>query len=99
MPEQISDHPIPPQTPDARLAEALRPAVGAALGRSVRHEPRVWAEALLPVLLPAVRMAVASALRDLVTTLNQVLEHSLSFRSWRWRLESWRTGKSFAEIV
>ena len=99
MSERIGEPESPPQTPDARLADALRPAVGAALRRSVRHEPGVWAEALFPVLLPAVRLAVTSALRDLVTTLNQVLEHSLSLQSWRWRLEAWRTGKSFAEIV
>lgn len=99
MPEQARDDMIPPQTPDARLAEALTPTVAAALRRTVRHEQRVWAEAFTPILLPAIRMAVTAALKDLVTTLNQVLEHSLSLRSWRWRLEAWRTGKTFGEIV
>ncbi len=99
MPEQIRDDLSSAKTPDARLAEALRPSVEDALRRSVQCEPRVWAGAFYPILLPAIRMAVTSALRDLVTTLNQVLEHSLSLRSWRWRLEAWRTGKTFGEIV
>jgi OOP family OmpA-OmpF porin len=99
MPGRTVEPPTSAQTPDACLAEALGPTVGIALRRSVRHEPRVWAEALFPILLPAIRMAVTSALRDLVATLNQVLEHSLSIRSWRWRLEAWRTGRPFAEIM
>jgi len=89
----------PPSTPDSRLAEALGPTVEAALKRSVRREPRMWAECLCPIFLPAIRMAVANALREMVQTLNQVLEHSLSVKSWRWRLESWRTGRPFAEVV
>ncbi len=93
------ERPEPADTPDARLAEALRPTVEAALRRSVRDDPRAWSEAIFPILLPAVRMAVTSALREMVQTLNQVLEHSLSLRSWRWRIEAWRTGKSFAEVV
>ena len=87
------------QTPDARLAEALRPTVTDALRRSIRDEPRVWAEVFFPILLPAIRMAVTSALRDMLASLNQILERSLSLQSWRWRFEAWRTGKPFAEVV
>ena len=99
MPERSGESLSSPQTPDAHLAEALKPTVAAALRRSVRDDPRIWVEAFFPILLPAVRMAVASALREMLTNLNQILEHSLSFQSWRWRLESWRTGKKFGEIV
>jgi outer membrane protein OmpA-like peptidoglycan-associated protein len=99
MPERTDDGLSSPQTPDAHLAEALKPTVDAALRRSVRDDPRVWAETFFPILLPAIRMAVASALRDMLATLNQILEHSLSPRSWRWRLEAWRSGKAFGEIL
>src|SRR5215831_14543780 len=88
-----------PPGPDSRFADALRPLVESALKRSVRDEPEFWAQTILPILAPAVRIAVASAIRDMVQTLNQLLENSLSARSWRWRAEAWRTGKSFAEIV
>jgi OOP family OmpA-OmpF porin len=77
----------------------MRPLVESALKRSVRDEPEFWAQTIFPLLAPAVRIAVASAIRDMVQTLNQLLENSLSARRWRWRAEAWRTGKSFAEIV
>ena len=99
MPERTSEGLEDSRTPDARLAEALGFTVESALIRSVRREPRMWAEALFPIILPAVRMAVAAALRDAVQTLNQVLEQGLSLKSWRWRVESWRTGKRYAEVV
>ena len=99
MPEWTGEGLSSPQTPDAHLAEALKPTVAAALRRSVRDDPQVWVEALFPILLPAIRMAVASALREMLATLNQIVEHSLSFQSWQWRLESWRTGKKFGEVV
>jgi len=86
-------------TPDTRLAEALGPTVEAALKRSVQSEPRLWAETIIPIILPAIRMAVASALREMVQNLNQVLEQGFSLQSWRWRWEGWRTGRPFAEVV
>lgn len=90
-------HPI--DSPDSRLAEALGPSVEVALKRSVRDEPRIWAEAVFPILAPAIRMAVTSALREMVQTINQLLENTLSVHSWRWRVEAWRTGKPLAEVV
>jgi len=85
--------------PDSRFSEALRPLVEAALKHSVREEPQFWAQTISPILGSAIRAAVASALRDMVQTINQLLESSLSLRSWRWRVEAWRTGKPFAEVV
>jgi OOP family OmpA-OmpF porin len=35
----------------------------------------------------------------LVNTINRAIEHSLSPRGIRWRIESWRTGVPFAQIV
>ena len=88
-----------PASPDHRFADALRPLVETALKRSVRDEPRFWAQTIAPILGPAIRAAVASALREMVQTTNQILENSLSARSWRWRVEAWRTGRPFAQIV
>lgn len=99
MPVRTGEDPEQPSTPDKRLADALKPTVEAALKRSVRDEPRPWIEAFFPILLPSIRLAVTSALREMVRTLNQALEQGLSLRSWRWRLEAWRTGKPFAEVV
>ncbi|NJM53355.1 MAG: hypothetical protein HC846_08145 [Blastocatellia bacterium] len=35
----------------------------------------------------------------MVQSLNQSLEHSISPKGLRWRIEAWQTGKSFAEVV
>lgn len=84
---------------DAQLTQALTPHVSDALSRSVRKRPHMIAEAIAPIMMPAIRQAIANALRSMVQSLNQTIEHSLSIRSLRWRLESLRTGKPFAEIV
>jgi hypothetical protein len=89
----------PPSSPDNRFADALRPLIDTALKRSVQDEPAFWAGAISPILAPAIRVAVASAIRDMVQTLDQLLENSMSPRCWRWRLEAWRTRKRFAEVV
>lgn len=65
----------------------------------VKREPRALSEALFPIIGPAIRRAIASALRDMVETLNLLAERSLSLRSWIWRLEAWRTGRPFAEVA
>lgn len=88
-----------PSGPDSRFADALRPLLESALKRSARDEPEFWVQTIIPILAPAIRMAVASAIREMVQTLNQLLENGLSGRRWRWRVEAWRTGRPFAELV
>jgi outer membrane protein OmpA-like peptidoglycan-associated protein len=84
---------------DRQLARALAPTVESAIGESVRRNPRPIATAIFPVLGPAIRKAIAEALAGLVTSINRALEHSLSPRGLRWRLEAWRTGVPYAQIV
>lgn len=99
---------LPRQLPEAieaahqsgqRLSRALLKPVGQALGTIARHEPQLLVSVLFPVIGPIIRRAIADALAGLVRNLNQTLEHSFSVRSWRWRLESWRTGVPFAQVV
>ena len=84
---------------DRQLARALAPTVESAIGESVRRNPRQIATAIFPVLGPAIRKAIADALAGLVASINSALEHSVSPRGLRWRLEAWRTGVPFAQIV
>jgi OOP family OmpA-OmpF porin len=84
---------------DRQLARALAPTVEHAIGESVRRNPRPIATAIFPVLGPAIRKAIAEALSDLVFSINRALEHGLSPRGLRWRLEAWRTGVPYAQIV
>jgi OOP family OmpA-OmpF porin len=48
---------------------------------------------------PAIRKAITNALGELTQRVNQTLEQSVSLKSLRWRFESWRTGRPFAEVV
>lgn len=84
---------------EADLAQALEAPVAAALAEAVRRDPRPLSDALFPVMGPAIRRAIAAALRGMVQTLNQVIERSLTYRGWLWRLEAWRTGRPVAEVA
>lgn len=81
------------------LEKALAPTLEQATYRAIRKDRKAFADALFPVMGPAIRKAISEALRGLVQSLNQALEHSLSWKGLKWRLEALRTGRSFAEIV
>ncbi len=79
--------------------EALSPVVERALTASVRRDPKPLADALFPVMGPAIRRAISQALAGMMQSVNQALEHTFSLRGLAWRLEALRTGTSFAEVV
>ncbi len=79
--------------------EALSPVVERALTASVRRDPKPLADALFPVMGPAIRRAISQALAGMMQSMNQALEHTFSLRGLRWRWEAVRTGTSFAEVV
>ena len=95
----ILPHVLLEHSADPRFTHALSPPVERAITASVKKNPGPLAEALFPVMGPAIRKAVSAALSGMVEALNRTLEHSLSWRSIGWRLESLRTGKSFAEVM
>jgi OOP family OmpA-OmpF porin len=70
-----------------------------ALAVSIRKNRRQVAEALSPAMGPAIRRAIAETLRATVDSFNQILTHSFSTRALRWRIEAWRTARSFGEVV
>ncbi|MFI5179720.1 MAG: OmpA family protein, partial [Vicinamibacterales bacterium] len=84
---------------DPHFARALTPPLEKALTAAVRRDPKPMADALFPVMGPAIRKAVAAALSGMVESFNRAIEHSLSWRSLEWRLEARRTGRSFGEVV
>src|ERR1700734_77743 len=86
-------------TGDQALADALAPTIQETLRESVRRDPHVLADALFPVMGPAIRKSIAETLRGMLESFNEALEHSLSWRGIKWRIEAFRTGKPFAEIV
>lgn len=84
---------------DNRLATALQPMMEEVLRVAVKRDVRAFADALFPVMGPAIRRSIAETLRGMLQSLNAALEHSLSWRGLKWRLESLRSGRPFSEIV
>lgn len=84
---------------DERLTAALTPHVQTALTSSVRRYPHVIAEAIAPIMGPAIRQAIVRTLQGMMQSFNQTIDHSLSPKGLAWRIEAWRTGRPFAEVV
>jgi outer membrane protein OmpA-like peptidoglycan-associated protein len=81
------------------LGAALGPTLESALRESVKKDPGSLADALFPVMGPAIRRSIQQTLRTLFESFNEAMEHSLSIRGLKWRFEALRTGRTFSEII
>lgn len=79
--------------------ETLQPLVEDVLKKSIQNNPRNLSDILFPIMMPAIRKAVAEDIKRMLETLNKTLEHGFSPRRIGWRLQSLLTGKSYGEIV
>ena len=84
---------------DQQLSTVLTPYVENGFVTVIRKSPRTIVDAIAPIMGPAIRQAIARALQSMTQSFNHTLDESLSVRGLRWRLEAWRTGKPFAEVV
>lgn len=84
---------------DDQLGRALGPTIETALKESIRRDPQEVATAIFPVLGPAIRKAIAETMAALVRSINTTVEQSFSINGIKWRLEAWRTGVPYPEIV
>lgn len=84
---------------DRKLATALLPTIEAVIRDSVKRDPKFLADSIFPIIGPAIRRSIAESLRAMVESMSNTLEYTFSWRGIQWRLESFRTGKPFAEIV
>lgn len=82
-----------------RMAKALAKPVTDALGSAVEQNKQLIVDVLFPVIGPAIRKAIAEALRNLVADMNGAIESSLTPRGIRWRVEAWRSGVPYAQVV
>ncbi len=83
----------------AALAMAMTPTVESALERSVKRNPQPLIDAVFPILGPAIRKSMATAMASLTQAVNRTVEHTFTIRGLRWRWTAWRTGQSFADVV
>ncbi|MBN1356280.1 OmpA family protein [bacterium] len=86
-------------TQDRKLTQALTPTIEEAIKSSVNRNPQPIVDAIAPAMGPSIRKAIAETIRRMIQSFNQALERSMSWQGLKWRVESWRTGKSFAEVV
>ena len=89
------------EDPDVILIGEMRDTttIDTALKESIRRDPSEVATAIFPVLGPAIRKAIAETMAGLVRSINAAVEQSLSINGLKWRIESWRTGVPYPEIV
>jgi OOP family OmpA-OmpF porin len=87
------------QTRGDELSTAIGGPVTSALRDLARRDPELFGEMLAPTIGTAVRRALAGALSAILERVNQVMDRSLSLRSFAWRLEARRSGRPFAEVV
>ena len=79
--------------------EKLVPVIESLLHESIQKDPQTLSDILFPIMIPAIRKAVAEAMKNMVESLNSTLEHSFSPKRIGWRLKAIITGTSYAEIV
>ena len=84
---------------DQQISAVLTPYVENGFIATVRKSPQAIVDAIAPIMGPAIRQATARALQSMTEAFNHSLDESLSFRGFQWRLEAWRTGRTFAEVV
>lgn len=84
---------------DERLSQVLAPTFERATQVSVRKDPGTLVNILYPVMGPAIRKAIAERLDDTLQGLNQSLRYAFSWRGLKWRIEAWRSGTSFGDVV
>ena len=84
---------------DPQLKRALAPSVEEALSASVARNPQALADALFPVIGPAIRKAVAHSFDAMIESINQTIERTVSWNAVQWRWTAWRTGRPYAEVV
>jgi outer membrane protein OmpA-like peptidoglycan-associated protein len=86
-------------TSDTRLGHVLAPAMEKATESSIRSDPHTLVNILYPLIVPAIRKSIGETIDETFQNLNQSLKYSLTWRGLKWRLEAWRTGMTFAEVV
>ncbi len=81
------------------LLHYLAPAVKDILKQWIIDNPKEISDVLFPVIGEAIRKAIKKALKNMQANIELALEHSLSPQALKWRLQAWKTGKSFSELL
>lgn len=95
-----------PDTPEQELsgeeelAQSMQRPVEICIQQAIKKDVRPFADALFPLIGPTIRRSINEMFKDIIQRINTMLEQSIFSRQGiLWRLQAWRTGQSFAEIV
>ena len=77
----------------------LRQLIEQVLTQSVKDNPRNLTNILFPIMMPAIRKAVAEDIKRMMESLNTSLEYGFSPKRIGWRFQALFSGKKYAEIV
>ena len=75
-----------------RLSNALREPIEDCLKESIKSDPASFADALFPVMGPAIRKAISESLKAFSETINQAIEEKTSVKSIKWRMQAKKAG-------
>ncbi len=82
-----------------RLSNSMVEITERAIELSVRGDPERLSTSLFPIIGAAIRKALNKLLTDTMNNMNAGMEKTFSVRRLGWRLEAWKTGVPFMEIV
>ena len=81
---------------DNKLYKALSPTIEESLEYSIKKNPKTIAEAIFPIIGPAIRKSIYNSLKELRDSINLTIEQKFNLG---WRIESFRTGRPYSEVV
>lgn len=84
---------------DKQVVKAMESITEEAISSSVKKDPRIIVDVLVPVMLPAIRKAITTLIKEMIQSFSATLEHGLSMRGLKWRFEAFKTKKPFGEVA
>lgn len=82
-----------------RLSSVLAPLVMATLREEIRNSRDLMVDALYPITGRLVAAAVRNAMKNLMATIEEKLDSTLSFDRWKIRVQARLTGRSETELL
>jgi hypothetical protein len=79
--------------------ESLLPLIEGALRESIHHNSETLSDILFPIMMPAIRKAVAADIKQMLESLNNTLEQGFSLKRFGWHFQALFSGRKYSEIV
>lgn len=82
-----------------RLSASMSGVIHNSIQKLIKKDPKSFADALFPVMGPAIRKSLNETLKSFMQSLNYVLELNTSRQGLTWRWEAWRKGVKYSDYV